>query len=234
MSKNNSLKRNMLIVGALIALILILDQLIKIYIKSNFMPGEEKPLIGDWFVLEYTENPGMAFGTKFGTKAWHKLALSIFRIIAITALCYYWLRQAKAKMKTEFLIALGLIIAGATGNLIDSMFYDFAFPYDPCFPYNIMEGSGIYTECDFWGEMETKPRGFLLGNVVDMFKFDLRWPNGSEVFPAIWNVADASISIGVVMVFVRQRAYFPRKKKQTADSTDEQVTDSEEKNPTVQ
>ena len=131
MSKNNSLKRNMLIVGALIALILILDQLIKIYIKSNFMPGEEKPLIGDWFVLEYTENPGMAFGTKFGTKAWHKLALSIFRIIAITALCYYWLRQAKAKMKTEFLIALGLIIAGATGNLIDSMFYDFAFPYDP-------------------------------------------------------------------------------------------------------
>ena len=82
--------------------------------------------------------------------------------------------------------------------------------------------------------METKPSGFLLGNVVDMFKFDLRWPNGSEVFPAIWNVADASISIGVVMVFVRQRAYFPRKKKQTTDSTDEQVTDSEENNPTVQ
>ena len=234
MSKNNSLKRNMLIVGALIALILILDQLIKVYIKSNFMPGEEKPLIGDWFVLEYTENPGMAFGTKFGTKAWHKLALSIFRIIAIAALCYYWLRQAKAKMKTEFLIALGLIIAGATGNLIDSMFYDFAFPYDPCFPYNIMEGSGIYTECDFWGEMETKPRGFLLGNVVDMFKFDLRWPNGSEVFPAIWNVADASISIGVVMVFVRQRAYFPKKKNQPTNSTDEQVTDAEQNNTPIQ
>lgn len=242
MNKSNSVTRNALIVGALIALILIIDQLIKVYVKTTFVPGESKPLLGDWFVMEYTENPGMAFGTKFGTKAWHKLALSIFRIVAIGALCYYWLRQARNHVKREFLVALGLIIAGASGNLIDSMLYDFVFPYDPCFPYNIMEGSGIYTECDFWGKMETKPHGFLLGNVVDMFKFDVYWPQGmpglggKQVFPAIWNVADASISIGVVMVFIRQRAYFPKRKKAVTEtpSTTDEVADSEQNETPIQ
>lgn len=216
MIKNNSTRKNLLIVGALIALILVLDQVLKIYIKTNFMPGEERSLIGDWFVLEYTENPGMAFGTTFGNKVWHKLALSIFRIIAIGALCYYWVIQSKKGVQREFLVALGLIIAGASGNLIDSMVYDYAFVYDPCFPYNIREGSGIFTDCSFWGQIETRPRGFLMGNVVDMFKFDATWPQwmpwlgGSSVFPAIWNVADASISIGVIMIFIRQRKYFPK------------------------
>lgn len=206
--------------GAIIALILIFDQALKIYIKSTFLPGESQSIFGSWFILEYTENPGMAFGTTFGNKAWHKLALSIFRIIAIGALCYYWVKQAKIGMRREFLIALGLIIAGASGNLIDSMFYDFTFEYDPCFPYNIREGSGIFVECDFWGKMETRPRGFLMGNVVDMFKFEATWPQwvpwlgGSSVFPAIWNVADGSITLGVLMIFIRQRSYFPKKKSE--------------------
>ncbi len=212
------MKKNLLIVGAMVALILFLDQVVKIYIKTHFSPGEDYPILGDWFVLEYIENQGMAFGTTFGNQMWHKLALSIFRVVAIIGICYYWYKQAKEGVRTEFLIAIGLILAGATGNLIDSMFYDFVFPYDPCMGFNHLEGSGIKTDCGIFGEIETRHKGFLLGNVVDMFKFQVNWPEwmpwlgGKEVFPAIWNVADASITSGVILVFIRQRKYFPKKK----------------------
>ena len=76
--------------GAVIALILFLDQLLKVYVKTNYAPGQESQLVGNWLVLDYIENPGMAFGTTFGSKMWHKLALSIFRIIAISGIIYYW------------------------------------------------------------------------------------------------------------------------------------------------
>lgn len=158
----------------------------------------------------------MAFGTTFGSKMWHKLALSIFRVIAITAIVIYWFRQAKKGVRTEFLVAIGLIFAGATGNLIDSIFYDFTFDNDMCLGFNQMTGSGNFVDCG-WGEVEVRHQGLLLGNVVDMFKFEAFWPQwvpwlgGSEVFPAIWNVADASITIGIIMVFFRQRKYFPKK-----------------------
>ena len=202
--------------GAVIALILFLDQLLKVYIKSNFTPGQESPLLGNWLVLDYIENPGMAFGTTFGSKMWHKLALSIFRIIAISGIIYYWFLQAKKGVKLEFLIDIGLIIAGATGNLLDSMFYDFVFPYDPCLSFNFLDGSGIKTDCGIFGMHETRHTGFLLGNVVDMFKFQANWPTwipwigGNEVFPAIWNVADFSISSGIILIFIRQKKYFPK------------------------
>ncbi|TXI85330.1 MAG: lipoprotein signal peptidase [Crocinitomicaceae bacterium] len=222
------MKKNLMIVGALVALILLIDQLVKIYVKTHFQPGDSVNVFGDWFVIEYIENQGMAFGTTFGNKIWHKLALSIFRIFAIGGICYYWYQQAKAGVKREFLVAIGLILAGATGNLIDSMFYDYAFPYDPCMGYNHLEGSGVFADCGFFGKIETKHRGFLLGNVVDMYKFHATWPQwvpwlgGSEVFPAIWNTADASITIGVGMVFLRQRAYFPKKRKEQVVVNNEQ------------
>lgn len=209
------LKRNIIIVGAIVALILFLDQLIKIKIKSSFLPNDEVPLIGSWFKLLYIENQGMAFGTTFGSQAWHKLALSIFRIIAIFGIVYYWFKQAKKGAKTEFLIAVGLILAGATGNLIDSMFYDYFFKFDPCMSFNHLEGSGIHVKCGFF-EVETRRTGFLFANVVDMFKFEAFWPTwvpiigGKEVFPAIWNLADFSITIGIIMIFIRQKAYFPK------------------------
>ncbi len=211
--------------GAVIALILFLDQLLKVYIKTNYTPGQESQLLGNWLVLDYIENPGMAFGTTFGSKMWHKLALSIFRIIAISGIIYYWFLQAKKGVKREFLIAIGLIIAGATGNLIDSMFYDFVFPYDPCLSFNFLDGSGIKTDCGIFGMHETRHTGFLLGNVVDMFKFQASWPawipwiGGNEVFPAIWNVADFSISLGIILIFIRQKKYFPKEidKKEKID-----------------
>jgi len=212
-------KKNTIIVGIIVILILFLDQLLKVYIKTNFLPGEVRPIFGNWLVLDYIENPGMAFGTTFGSKIWHKLALSIFRIFAIGGICYYWVQQAKLGAKREFLIAVGLILAGATGNLIDSMFYDFAFTYNPCIGYNHLPGSGIKTNCNFYGIVETRHTGFLLGNVVDMFKFQANWPQwmpwigGAEVFPAIWNVADFSISTGIILIFIRQKIYFPKDKK---------------------
>ena len=220
------MKRNLLIVGVIVALILFLDQIIKIYVKTHFLPGENIPVFGNWFLLEYIENPGMAFGTTFGNKAWHKLALSLFRVVAIIAISLYIWKQAKAGVRREFLIAIGLILAGATGNLIDSMFYDFAFPYDPCVGFNHLEGSGVLSDCGIFGQIETRHTGFLLGNVVDMFKFQAFWPDwlpligGSEVFPAIWNLADVSISIGVGLIFIRQRVYFPKSKnKENTPST---------------
>lgn len=210
------MKKNALIVGCFILAILIIDQCFKIYVKTNFSAHESVSIFGDWFIMQYTENPGMAFGTTFGSKVWHKLALSIFRIIAIVAIVVYWIRQVKKGARTEFLIVIGLIFAGATGNLIDSIFYDFAFENNMCLPFNYMEGSGNFVDCGY-GQEEVRHQGFLLGNVVDMFKFEVFWPKwvpwlgGTEVFPAIWNVADASISIGIVMVLLRQRKYFPKK-----------------------
>ena len=226
------MKKNLLVVAIIVLLILLFDQVLKVYIKSTFEPGESLPLLGDWFILKYIENQGMAFGTTFGSQMWHKLALSIFRVIAISALVYYWFIQAKKGARLEFLIAIGLVFAGATGNLVDSMFYDFAFPYDPCMEFNELEGSGVVSDCGFFGETETRHTGFLMGNVVDMFKFEASWPEwipwlgGSEVFPAIWNVADASITSGVLLIFIRQRKYFPKKKE--VETTPEEVAPAEE------
>jgi signal peptidase II len=232
---NNSITSKLYLVGGIVALILVLDQALKIYIKTHFQPGEEVSVFGNWFVLEYIENQGMAFGTTFGNKMWHKLALSVFRIVAIGAICYYWWKQAKQGARTEFLLAIGLILAGATGNLIDSMFYDFVFPYDPCISFNHLKGSGIQTDCGVFGQIETRHTGFLLGNVVDMFKFHAVWPSwmpligNSEVFPAIWNVADSAISVGVGMVFIRQRTYFKKDEKNL--STAETVVEESEGTP---
>jgi signal peptidase II len=211
------------IVGIVILLLLILDQLIKIYVKSTFAPEEHKYLIGNWFAMHYIENQGMAFGTTFGASIWHKLALSIFRVVAIVFIAYYIIKEAKKGAKLSFLIAMGFIWAGATGNLIDSMFYDFIFNFNPCDRFNQLEGSKVLADCKSFGRsfpVEIRHKGFLLGNVVDMFQFDVLWPKwvpyfgGGQIFPAIWNVADGSITIGVVTIIIRQRYFFPKNKKE--------------------
>jgi signal peptidase II len=214
------------IVGAVVVVVLLLDQLLKFWVKNSMSVNDEPiALAGDWFRMIYIENPGMAFGTTFGTGMWPKLALSILRIVAISGIGYYIFTQAKAKAHTGFLIALGFIWAGATGNLIDSMFYDYWFSYDPCLSFNRMDGSGISTDCGFRGTIETRPTGFLLGNVVDMFQFNLTWPQwgpylgGGDVFPAIWNIADGSITVGVVLVLLRHRTFFPEKENSESSNS---------------
>ena len=216
------MKKQLLLTFGIVFIILLIDQVIKVYVKQNFYEGEELNLIGTWFQMTYTENPGMAFGTTFGGSIWAKLALSIFRLFAIAGITYYIVKQIKHGVRNEFLIAMALVLAGATGNLIDSACYDFFFAFDPCQDFNQMSGSGNFMTCDSYGipmEVEVRNTGFLLGNVVDMFQFEASWPEwmpwlgGSRVFPAIWNIADGAISIGVFMILLRNRKYFPKQKE---------------------
>lgn len=161
----------------------------------------------------------MAFGTTLGSGMWGKLALSLFRIVAIIGIIYYIFKEAKRGAKLEYLIVVGFICAGATGNLIDSLFYDLVFPFNPCEGFNQLEGSGIKMNCTDYGftyPVEVRYQGFLFGNVVDMFQFDVSWPNwvpwvgGEQIFPAIWNIADACITLGITTILIRQKTYFPK------------------------
>jgi signal peptidase II len=164
---------------------------------------------------------------------WHKLALSIFRILAIGFIIYYILRESKkVEVRTEYLLAIGLILSGAAGNLIDSMIYDFLFTFNPCEGFNQLPGSGKFMNCKDYGfeyQVEVRHRGFLLANVVDMFQFEAFWPKwvpivgGGQVFPAIWNVADSCISVGIGWIIIRQRTFFPKKKEAQVESESNSV-----------
>ena len=212
------MKKNYLISFGVVLLVLIIDQVIKLWVKTSFSYDDPSiDLIGGWFKLNYVENQGMAFGATLGGGIWGKLILSVFRVIAIVAITYYLVKQIKIGSKREFIVVISLVLAGATGNLIDSMFYDLFFELDPCLSFNQLEGSGIFRECEYYGfveEVEVRNTGFLFGNVVDMFQFDANWPDwmpwlgGSQVFPAIWNVADGAISVAVILVLIRQKTYF--------------------------
>src|SRR5690606_19466632 len=157
--------------------------------------------------LYYIENRGMAFGTTLGDGVLAKYALSIFRLVAIIGIGYYIYKLLKEKNVHPGLIyAVGLIFAGATGNLIDGMLYDYIWPVDCDIKWNI-----VYEELDNGGvQYYCRDQGFLLGSVVDMFQFTVKWPKGmpfglggQQIFGAIWNVADASITVGVAIIIIR-------------------------------
>lgn len=220
------MKKRYLITFGVVLLVLIIDQIVKIWVKTHFHFNDPSvSLLGHWFQLNYVENQGMAFGTTLGGGMWGKLLLSLFRVAAIVAILIYVLKQFKRKnISVVFLVVAGLIIAGATGNLFDSMFYDFIFPhhFDPCIPYNQLHGSGLWTDCSYSGfteQVEIRQRGFLFGNVVDMFQFNVLWPSwvpwvgGTQVFSAIWNISDAAISVGVIIVLFQQKVFFPKAEK---------------------
>jgi signal peptidase II len=226
-------KNRLGLVAILVISLLILDQVIKIWVKTSFSSDEVRHIFGTWFSLHYIENQGMAFGTTFGSGMWHKLALSIFRILAIGFIIYYIVRESKkAEVRTEYLLAIGLILSGAAGNLIDSMIYDFLFTFNPCEGFNQLPGSGKFMNCKDYGfeyQVEVRHRGFLLANVVDMFQFEAFWPKwvpivgGGQVFPAIWNVADSCISVGIGWIIIRQRTFFPKKKEAQVESESNSV-----------
>jgi len=220
-------RKPLLFSAILVAVLLLLDQWIKLTIKTQFSPGEFQPLLGNWLALHYTENPGMAFGQTFGASMWAKLSLSLFRIVAIGLIIRYLFKQIKLGTSREFLIVVSLVLAGATGNLLDSMFYDLFFSVDPCIPFNQLAGSGHKAICHaghFNYAVELRHQGFLFGNVVDMFQFNVRWPagmplvGGSDVFPAIWNLADFCISVGLFWAIIRQKKFFPKEVKTDAEA----------------
>jgi signal peptidase II len=236
--KDNSspLQRRSIIAISLILGILIIDQVVKIWVKTSLDVFQPINLLGDWFRLVYIENQGMAFGTTFGSGWWAKLALSIFRLIAISGLTYYLITQLRnSQTRTEYIIALSLVLAGATGNLIDSAVYDYVFEFDPNSRFNWLMEDGRFL-FDEEGNPMLRKQGFLFANVVDMFQFNAQWPEwvpwlgGEDVFGAIWNVADAAITVGVIMILLRQRTYFNSTPAiQPVSQPEEFALDSEEK-----
>ena len=181
---------------AVIFLILLLDQIIKIWVKTHFALGEEVR-IAEWFRIRFIENPGMAMGIEvFG-----KLFLTIFRIVASVAIAYYIYLLIKNKFKFGYILLVSMIFAGAVGNIFDSIFYGVIFSEStPMHVATLFPPEGGYS-------------GWLHGEVVDMFYFPLfhfNWPSwmpwigGSEFefFRYIFNLADASISVGIVVLLL--------------------------------
>ncbi len=193
----------------LVLFVLVLDQALKFYIKTNFCYNQDVPIFNlQWARLHFVENEGMAFGITFGWE-YGKLALSIFRILMVAALIWYLRMLLLMQAPRGFLFSVGLITAGAIGNIIDSAFYGLIFtesPYHDCVPAKLVPpGHGYGT--------------FLHGKVVDMFYFPIAWlrmPDwlpfigGEEwlFFSPIFNVADASITIGVAIILLFQRRFF--------------------------
>jgi signal peptidase II len=180
--------------------VLLIDQMIKIWVKTS-MTLHESIHVTDWFYITFIENNGMAFGMQLGSK----IVLSLFRVVAISALGYYIWLEVKRQAKTGFIVCLSLILAGAAGNLIDCMFYGLMF--NASSPYYL----------SYFVPFGTGYAPFLMGKVVDMFYFPLietEWPTwmpfvGGEhfvFFSPVFNFADACISVSVVwlLLFYRQ------------------------------
>ena len=186
----------------LIILVLVIDQALKVWIKTNMMLGQEIAFF-DWFIIHFTENKGMAFGMEFGGNI-GKYILSIFRIIAIAAIGFYLTRLVELNTKKGIVFSIALILAGAIGNMIDSAFYGLIFSESYGQVASVFEGG--YS-------------GILQGKVVDMFYFPLfkgvlpSWIpfKGGDYFiffRPVFNIADAAISVGVINLLLFHRKFF--------------------------
>ena len=209
--------------------IIIADQALKIWVKTNMNYGEQIFLLGRYFRLFFIENEGMAWGWKFGGD-WGKLMLTLFRLVAVIFGVFYIRSIVKKEYHPEYIICVGMIFAGALGNLIDSMFYGMIFSRSD-------DGLGLATMFPHGGGYA----GFLHGKVVDMLYVPLienkvmpSWIPfwGGErftFFSPIFNIADASISIGVIVILLFQRKFFkksPLEEQMPAADIDSAVNDS--------
>jgi signal peptidase II len=205
----------------IVALVVIADQALKIYVKTNFLLHDHRNVLGDWFQLYFVENPGMAYGWKFGGN-WGKMALTIFRLGAVVFGTWYLGSITKRGYGRGFIICAALIYAGALGNLIDSCFYGLIFDKGMLFnqqinDYSYYEGLAVLSKNGY--------SSFLHGNVVDMLYFPVirgQFPSwvpfwggqDFEFFRPIFNIADASITTGVLTILVFQRRFFGHKKQE--------------------
>jgi signal peptidase II len=198
--------------------VLIADQAVKLWIKSNRYLGQEFAVLGNWFIIHFTENNGMAFGMEFGGEM-GKIALSVFRIIAVSFIGYYLFKTAKKGAKTGLIVAGSLIFAGALGNILDSMFYGIIF------------NDSYHQIAEFFPE-EGGYAPFLFGRVVDMLYFPLfsgTFPDWMPVwggeqfmfFRPVFNIADTAITTGISMIVVFQKRYFPEEKKTSEEVSQE-------------
>ncbi|MEI9811009.1 MAG: lipoprotein signal peptidase [Bacteroidota bacterium] len=205
----------------IIALIIFTDQALKIWIKTSFHFGDTEITGLTWFRLYFIENKGMAWGWEFGGE-WGKMLLTLFRLAAVVFGTWYLYKIVKKPHSRGFIVCASLIYAGALGNLIDSMFYGLIFEESSYSQVARMFPSHGYA-------------GFLHGRVVDMLYFpiiDSKFPSWVplvggdkfEFFSPIFNIADASISAGVITLLVFQKRFF---KKQKDDSLPTVVTSAE-------
>ena len=185
--------------------ILLLDQTLKIWVKTNMMLGDEIPVIGDWFYIHFVENNGMAFGMELGGD-WGKIFLSLFRVFAVIGIGWYLYKLSCKDAPKGFIISLSMILAGALGNIIDSAFYGMIFDHSYSQVADMFSEGGGYSS-------------FLHGRVVDMFYFPLfsgNYPDwipfvgGQEFifFRPVFNVADSSITLGILSILIFQKRFF--------------------------
>jgi signal peptidase II len=192
----------------IICLVVLADQALKIYVKTHYHASESHALVGNWFRLYFIENEGMAYGWKFGGE-WGKMLLTLFRLAAVIFGVFYIRRIIEKKYHSGFIVCAALIFSGALGNLIDSMFYGLIFEDSSVFTYNVAK---IFPAHGY--------AGFLHGKVVDMLylpiirnaHFPLWIPvwggEDFEFFRPIFNLADASISTGIITILVFQKRFF--------------------------
>ena len=199
-------------VAILITAILVIDQAVKIIIKTNMSIGQEIPVFGQWFRIHFLENNGMAFGYEFGGQI-GKIALTIFRILAVIGLLFFIRSLIKKDAPAGFILALGVITAGAAGNIFDSLFYGMIFS-DSGYINHMVAGSGVATlfpEGGGYGH-------FLQGHVVDWIYFPIihgQYPDWIPFkgghsflfFRPVFNIADSAITIGVSWIILFQRKY---------------------------
>jgi signal peptidase II len=202
----------------IILLIIIADQALKLWIKTHYHLNESHQVIGSGFQLYFVENPGMAYGWKFGGN-WGKMALTIFRMGAVIFGTWYLRKIIREKYNRGFIFCASLVYAGALGNLIDSSFYGLIFDKGMTVDPALKEYIGYNGLAKFSSHGYAS---FLHGNVVDMLYFPViegRFPSwvpfwggdDFQFFRPIFNIADASITTGVISILVFQKRFFKQR-----------------------
>jgi signal peptidase II len=188
-----------------IFLILIVDQALKFFVKTTMPLGATRPVIGNWFLLRFIENPGMAFGIDIPSKIGKPL-LTVFRMIAAIIIGWYLRSLIIKKASLGFIICISMIFAGAVGNIIDSLFYGIIFSESTYFNTSVfLPHGGGYAS-------------LMNGRVVDMLYFPVIEGNFPDWFPVwhgekfiffrpIFNIADSAITVGVISILLFQRKY---------------------------